>query len=134
MIEVEVTHAGRRLNVDLPAGDVIRSAVHDGPDGLIAEGPAARVYAKVVHGIVRLPVRGDEELRNTTLDGGYTASSFGIARVDAIPYAPDVLPALPSHAVEESELQIVSMVGSPTVADVHHVAGLKPLVTIDHGN
>src|ERR1700739_4474606 len=134
MIGVKVAHDGRRLNVDLPPGDVIRSAVHDGPDGLIAEGPAARVYAKVVHGVERLPVGTDEKRRDTTLNGRDATRGFCIAGVDSVPDAPDILPAFPTDAVEEGELQVVSFVGGPAIADVDHMARFKPFVAVDHGD
>ena len=87
-----------------------------------------------MHGIERLPLGADEERRNAALDGGDAARGFGVAGIDAVPDAPDVLPALPAHAVEEGELQVAGLVRVPAVADVDHVAGLKPLVAVDHGD
>src|SRR5208337_4885317 len=76
----------------------------------------------------------DQKGRYAALDGRDAARGFGVARVDADPDAPDVLPALPALAVEEGELQVIGLVRAPAVADVHHVAGFKPFEAVDHGD
>ena len=76
----------------------------------------------------------DQEIGEAALDLGDAADGFRVARRDAVPDAPDVLPAFPPHAVEESELQVVGLVRVPAVADVDHVAGFQPLAAADGGD
>src|SRR6185437_17167999 len=59
------------------------------------------------------------------------ARGLGIPWRDAVPDAPDVLPAFPALAIEERELQVVGLVPVPAVRDVHHVARLEPSIAID---
>ena len=72
-----------------------------------AQRPPARINAERMHGIERFPVLADKERRDGALDGRDTPRRLRIARRDAVPDAPDVFPALPSHAIEERKLQIV---------------------------
>src|SRR5579872_6905669 len=108
-------------NAHLPALHVVFVAVHNGPGGLIAERPPGRKDAVHVHGIKRFPVRAEEEWSDSSLDRGHSTGSFGVTRRDAIPDAPDVLPALPSLAVKERELKIVGLGAVPPVAHMDHV-------------
>src|ERR1700679_1159406 len=109
VIEIEVANARLGRHGDLPPSDVIFVAIHNSPDGLVAHRPAAREDAIEDHGIERLPSWTHEKRRNTTLDSCHAARCFAVARCDAIPNAPDILPTLPAHSVEECKLQIVGL-------------------------
>ena len=130
VVEVEVVDTFFRRNLHLIAFDVVFVTVQDGPDFLFAHRPAAGVNAISKHGRHRFPVFADEERRDPALDRGNAPGGFAVARRDSIPDAPDVFPALPSHSVEESELQVVGFVAIPTVRDVHHVPRFKPFVFV----
>ena len=55
MVEIEVSHAGFRWHRHLPSIDVVFVAVHDGPDRLVCERPAAGEDAVDVHRVQRFP-------------------------------------------------------------------------------
>ena len=134
MIEVEVAQSLRKRYVHLAAGDVITDAIDDGPHCLVSQRPAAGVDAVVAHRIKRFPLRAYQERRYAALDCGHTPRGLGVAWVDAVPDAPNVLPALPACAVEEGELQVAGVVLVPSVADVDHVPGFQPLVAGHRGD
>ncbi len=96
----------------LPSIDVVLVAVDDRPRDWSSSGQrlAKTPYALWVE---RLPVRTDEKRRDGALDGGHAAGGLSVARRDAVPDAPDVLPALPTFAVEEGVLQIVGLIAIP---------------------
>src|SRR5581483_2081201 len=105
---------------------VVFVAVHDGPDRLVAERPAAGKDAEKVHRIERLPLWADEERRNAALDGSHATGRLAVARCDSVPDTPDVFPALPTDSIKEAELQVVCFIAVPAVGDVDHVAGFQP--------
>ncbi len=134
VVDIEVAHAGLVGDGHLAPVYVVLVAVDDGPEGLVGERPAAGEDAVHVSRIEGLPVRADEEGREGALDGCHAAGGFAVARGDAVPNAPDVFPALPAFAVEEGVLQIVGLVAVPAVADIDHVARLKPAEAVDLGH
>src|SRR5580658_9823692 len=120
-------------HLDLLAADVIFVAVDDRPQSAALAGKPGREHAVLQSGCVRFPVGADQQIRELALDIGDSPQGFGIPWSDLVPDAPDVLPALVAHAVEERGLQIVGLVACPTIADVDHVAGFQPLQLADHG-
>ena len=109
-------------------------AVDDGPQRAIGKRPLGGEDAVLKRGSVGLPLGADQEIGEAALDLGDAADGLGVARRDAVPDAPDVLPGFVADAVEERELQIVGLVLVPAVADVDHVAGLEPLAAADRGD
>ncbi len=83
---------------------------------------------------MRLPFGADKQIGELPLDAGDAAQGFGVAGRELIPDAPDVFPALETHAVEEGVLQIVGVVARPAAADVDHVARLDPFPAAHGGN
>mmetsp|Transcript_41611 Transcript_41611/g.97737 ORF Transcript_41611/g.97737 Transcript_41611/m.97737 type:complete len:370 (-) Transcript_41611:7873-8982(-) len=80
---------------------------------------------------MRLPSCAGQQRRPAAVDTGDALHRGGIARRDAVPPAPHVLPALDAGAVEEGRLQDVVPVRGPAVAHMHHVAWLQPLPLAD---
>src|ERR1700677_1798617 len=106
-------------------------AVHNGPQCLTHERPAAREHAEIIHRIKRLPVRADEERRCRSLNRRHPSRCLSVPWRNAIPNSPDVLPAFPSDTVEESLLKVVDFVPAPSIGDVRHVPRLEPLVAVN---
>src|SRR5208283_1348592 len=130
VIQIEVSYAILRSQLDLRTVDVVFVAVHDGPNGLLTQRPPAGEDSITQHGCKRLPIAADQEWRDRALDGCYTAGRLRISWRDPIPDAPDVLPTFPANAIKKGELQIICLVTIPPIRDVHHVARFQPFVAI----
>eukprot|EP00966_Prymnesium_polylepis_P021217 488063-Prymnesium_polylepis.3 len=53
------------------------------------------------------------------------AKQLRIARPDAVPQTPDILPRDEADAVEEGRQDVAHVIGCPAVAHVRHVARLE---------
>src|SRR5579864_6467252 len=132
MVKIEVTRTRLWSQFDLRAIHVVFIAVHDGPERLLSQGPAAAVDAVSQHRRQWLPPAADQEWRQCAFDGCHSARSLGVARRDSVPDTPYVLPTLPANTIEEGKLQIVCLIALPTVRDVDHMPRFQPLVLVDH--
>ncbi len=130
--QVEVAVALRR--VDLRPVDRIFVAIHERPEDRAVCRKLTRVNPGLKHRSVRLPCSAGQEGRVLALDHGDAAQRLGVAWRQAVPDAPDVFPALETCAVEEGVLQIVSVIASPTAADIHHMPRLQPFIAADAGD
>ena len=95
---------------------------------LVLQRPTAGEDTIHVHRIERLPPLADEERRDAALDRRHAPRGFAVARGHAIPYAPDVFPALPAFAVEKCKLQIVGLVAIPAALNIDLVPRLQPAI------
>src|SRR5258708_26271754 len=134
VIEIKIVQALLNRQLHLRTCDVVVIPVHYRPNDFVSQRPSARKYSEVRHGKKRLPILADKESCDTAFDGCNPASRLAIARGDAIPDTPDILPALPPNAVEKCELQIVCLPMVPAIGNVHHMSWLKPFVTVYPGN
>src|ERR1700692_2878956 len=95
VVKVVIPHARGVRNGDLPAGDIVFIAIHDGPHGLSPLRPLAGKDSVAVSGIQRAPLTAREERSHGTFDGCNTPGRFGVARGDPVPDTPDIFPTLP---------------------------------------
>src|SRR5215467_3965225 len=106
MIKIEVASPVLMPDVDLRSGDFVFISIDNRPDRGVPARPPAGENAVSSHRAVRLPIDATEKRCDAALHGCHPADSFRVARREAIPYSPDVLPTFPAFAVKERILQI----------------------------
>src|SRR5271170_7890238 len=109
-------------------------AIDDRPKGLIFERPAAGVDAVLHGGSVGLPSWTHQKFRYGSFYFCHPPKSLGIARNNSVPDAPNIFPALISHAIEKGILQVIHFGMVPPIAHMNHVTRFKPLQGADHGS
>src|ERR1700678_797654 len=131
VIEVKVTNTVLRGNRDFSSVHVILVTVHDGPDGLTAQRPAASENAEATGRVIGLPAWAGKKGCYAALYRGHSSRRFSVPLRYAVPDAPNILPAFPAHSVEKGKLKVIGFVAGPAMRDIDHVPGLQPLVFID---